>query len=187
MSNKISQKINGDNNVQIAIENFSANVTQISSILAEALPKVSDLLSKQGDDSQNDTLPYEIEDKIEHNHVQTFRSIIDEYGEYGIQIDTIYDEYDDNVPGFKKKVFRYFSTKYALKKEQLLSKNNGEDQLEVIRSNSDSILRETFNEFRDDLKNSDNLNISIEEIDACALAVVCHAFISCKILEKPKK
>lgn len=179
------QTAKGDGNTQISIQEFNANIGNISSILASAVPRISTLVST-GEMGANDTTAYDLEEKITYNNVQTFKEILDEYGQFGPQIDGIYDEYDNDKPGFKNSVFKYFKTKYLLKKQQLHSQSPTTDVIQVVRENADKIIRDIYEEFKADLKASNNLTLSMEEVEACALAVTCHAFIQCKILEKPK-
>lgn len=180
------QTIKGNNNFATIVEMFNANVSNLSSILAGVIKDIASLVNCE-EVNANDTVAYDIEDKITHNNVRSFKPIIDEYGQYGTKIDNLYDEYDGNQPGFKKSVFRYFKNKYILKLEMLSSNDPEQDKMDIVRSHSDTILRDIYTEFKDDLKASKNLTISIEEIDTCALAVICHAFIQCKLLEKPPR
>lgn len=184
MAAGINQSANGDNNLQVVIKEFHANVANISSILAAAMPKVAALVQNQPA-AESDTVPYEIEEKISYNKINSYKEVLNEYAQYGTQIDAIYDEYDNSSPGFKSTALRYFATKYLLIKEELLSLNSGAPVLDVVTANADKIMRDVFEKFRNDLKSAKNLAINLEEIDTCALALTCHAFIQCKILEKP--
>lgn len=181
-----TQTAEGDGNTLVSAEEFHVHVSNISSIVAEALKDIAKI-SSSDDDGSNDTVAFGIDEKIEYNCVNTFREILDEYGQYGGQIDALYDEYDNNKPGFKKAVFKYFKNKYLLKKEKLRSADPKADPMSVIKANSDEILRDISEQFRADLKTANNLKLSIEELDTCVLAITCHAFIQCKILEKPPK
>lgn len=183
MASKVSQTAEGDNNKLFNIEELNASLNNISSIVAKAAPRIAEIVSSSSD-SSNDTVAYEIGDKISHNNVQSFAEILDEYGRFGPPIDEIYDEYDNQDPGFKKKILAYFRSKYLVKKAGL-KVPEGKTLLEAVRANADSILLQIFEEFKTDLKNSNNLTLRLEEVESCALAVTCHAFIQCKILEKP--
>lgn len=180
------QQIKGNNNNQISIDEFNFNVGNISSILATAIPKIATLVSEIEDTAQ-DTIAFDLEEKIEYNNVRTFRPLLDEYGQFGPQIDGIYDEYDNHRPGFKRTVLRYFKNKYLLTLLQYHSKAPNVGKLEVVRENADNILADVYGEFKSELVNANNLSLQMEEVDTCALAVTCHAFFQCKILEKPKK
>ena len=180
----IKQKATGNYNVQQVIHNFFLNINNVSSIIADALPEIAKIVENEVDIT-NDTIPYHIEDKITYNNLKIFTEIIKEYGTYGEKIDELYDEYDNSSPGFKKKILKYFKTKYILEKQNILMKNKNYEPLEIVKQNSDRIMQNIFEIFINELKKSNNLKIDMEQIDACALAVICHAFISCRILEKP--
>lgn len=180
-----SQTAKGNNNTQVNIQEFNANLNNITSIIASVVPKIASLTASS-EANASDITAYEFDAKISYNNVNTFKEILDEYGQYGPQIDSVYEEYDNERPGFKDSVFRYFKTKYLLKKQQLHTENPTQEILSIVRANSDQIMRSIFEEFKTELKSSNNLTLSIEEVDTCALAVTCHAFFQCKILEKPK-
>ncbi|KTD65344.1 ABC-three component system protein [Legionella spiritensis] len=183
MNSNIKQNVKGNDN--FVVVNYDMHVSNISSILAEALPEIAKIVALQ-DDSVNDTKPYSVKDKIEYNNIKSFKEILQEYGQYGFKIDTLYEEYDNHTPGFIRSVFQYFRTKYLLKKEQLISLNeNGEDPQLIIKRNSDNIIRDIFKQFVVEIKTVKNIEINMEALDTCALCVVCHALINCKILEKP--
>ncbi|AHI07286.1 hypothetical protein BDW_13930 [Bdellovibrio bacteriovorus W] len=180
-----TQNIDGDNNTQVYIEKMLAGLGNVSSTLATLMPKIA-ALSDNSDITDDDTVPYDIEKKITHNDLKGCGPLIVEYHSYGTQIDTIYSEYNEGKPGSTKKLFKYFKDKYLNRRAAIISKNKGRDEMEVIRENSDDILLGIIGELVADLRSSNNLSISVEEIGPCASAVVCHAFIQCKILEKPK-
>ncbi|MCZ0933427.1 MAG: hypothetical protein OXJ52_09805 [Oligoflexia bacterium] len=137
------------------------------------------------EDVENDTNFYNIENKIQYNKLDTFVYLLNQYGTYGGQIDELYEEHDKLRPGVKKQIFKYFKTKYLLEKQKILSTTKNNDPLSVIRKESDNIMRSVFEVFKDDLKKSNNFKGDMEDIDSCLLAIICHAFINCKILEKP--
>ncbi|HHF7348579.1 TPA: ABC-three component system protein [Legionella feeleii] len=179
--NTIVQTADGNDNVMIA---FNENVSNISSILATVLPDIARITNDDGF-SVNDLKPYDISNKIEYNNVKAFKEILNEYGQYGNKIDGLYQEFDNNSPGFIKSISRYFKSKYLIVKAQFQIELPDLTIIEVIQKNSDKILRTILDEFINDLKSSKDLTINIEELQTCALCVICHALINCKILEKP--
>ena len=179
-----SQTIEGNNNSQ-QINNFYSHISNISSTLVKIMPQIAEIVKLETDD-ESDVKPYKIDDKISYNSLNTFKDIIEEYGQFGVKIDSLYDEYDNNNPGFKRSAFNYFKAKYQLKKQELHAKQPKKKSIEVVRANSDKIIRDIFDDFVKEIKKSNNLNVSLEDIETCALAITCHAFIQCKILEKPK-
>lgn len=185
MSDKINQKIKGNHNQQFNADNMTFSSSNISTSLSVLLPRMAIILLNEDQVDDNDTSPYRPEDKIIYNNVLAFKPIIDEYGTYSTQIDILYEQFEDEQPLFKKKIFKYFRTKYILKKQMLMINNKPLTEIEIIRNNSDEILRSVFEEFKTDLLKANNLTIMVEDLDYCALALTCHAFFNCKILEKP--
>jgi len=181
MMKDINQSIEGNNNIQAV---FQEKVGNLASVLAGIMPQIANLVDSAKDDV-NDVTPYEIEQKIQYNKIYAYKEIIDAYGQYGTRIDEIYNEYNNGKPGSKKKIFNYFRAKYRLKKAELLSENATGDPTEVVKNNSDKIIAAISKAFLDDLKVAKNLEIDIEDLETCVLAITCHAFIECKILEKP--
>lgn len=180
----MSQSIEGNNNTQINIGEVKNQLSNTSSIIATALPRIADLVNTSEVD-QNDTIPFEIEQKISHNNVTAFKEILDEYVLFGPKVDEIYNEFENDNPGFKNSISRYFKNKYQLVRNNLVTNAGGLSVLDVVKNNSDRILSDIIKELKADLQSANNLSLKIEEIDTCAVTVVCHAFTMCKILEKP--
>ncbi len=179
---KIEQKIDGNNNTTLAVGNINFN--NISSTLAGVMPKISEIVRSEVE-KPNDTKAYDIGEKITHNNIKAFKQIMDEYASFGTKIDELYNEYDNSNPGFKKSVLNYFRTKYLLRKTKLQMDNPNAELMDVIRANADTVIQDIYSEFKSALEKTNNLNIPMEDIETCSLAVTCHAFIECKILEKP--
>ena len=184
MSHHVDQSIKGDSNTQSVINNYTNSVGNLSTILGTILPEISSVVSGTLE-CKDDVTPYGIEDKINHNEILYFRDIIEDYAQYGIRIDLLYDEQDNQSPGFKTKTLDYFKNKYRIKKANLCAKNPQNDPVALMKKHSDLIMGEIHQEFINDLKKTDNIGVTMEELEGCAIAVICHAFICCKILEKP--
>jgi len=186
MNSKVKQIIDGNNNNQTNIGQVIANLNSTSSIIAIALPRIAELVSTD-EIAELDITAFDINDKITYNNVKSFKVILDEFGRFGTEIDSIYDIFENENPGFKGSVSSYFRTKYLLMKQKIAENNPEKELIELIRENADLILSTTISNFKEDLKQSNNVTIRTEEIEAVAVAVVCHAFVMCKILEKPTK
>ena len=181
----IRQEAKGTGNIQVAI--FNQHVGKLSSLIAKLLPRIANIVSDKKA-AVSDTTPYDIGDKIEYNNVILLKEIIDKYGVYWLKIEELYNEHNNAMPGFRKKVMTYFSNKYMLVRARVCSLQPNGPPLVVVKKSADKIIETIVEEFKSDLMNSKDLNIiniSMEEVETCALAVVCHAFIECKILEKP--
>ena len=185
MSDNIKQNIVGDHNKQTIIKNYHNHVGNISTLLGEILPEISKIVHNRKE-KENDIIPYNIEEKVQYNNISSpLKEIIEDFGQYEQKINTIYDEHENHNPGFKTKILQYFKIKYIFKKDELLINYKDKNSMQVIQSNSNKITHEIFYEFLENLKNANNISISMEELQSCALTIVCHAFINCKILEKP--
>jgi len=180
----MNQSIDGNNNTQINIGEVKNQLSNTSSIIATALPRIAALVNSSEVD-QNDTIPFEIEQKISHNNLKAFKEILDDYVLFGPKVDEIYNEFENNSPGFKNSISRYFKNKYHLVRNNLVANANGSSVIDVVKANSDRILSDIIKELKIDLQSSNNLSLKVEEIETCAVTVVCHAFTMCKILEKP--
>ena len=74
----MNQSIDGNNNTQINIGEVKNQLSNTSSIIATALPRIAALVNSSEVD-QNDTIPFEIEQKISHNNLKAFKEILDDY------------------------------------------------------------------------------------------------------------
>lgn len=178
----MSQTILGSNNNQINVGTVISQLSNTSSIIANALPKIAELVNSS-DVDQNDTTAFDIEHKIAYNNVNGFKDIFNEYASFGPQIDGIYDTYENESAGFKNSISRYFKLKYQLVRNNYTT--SGVKPIDVVKENADKILTDIINDFKKDLQASNNLSLKTEEFDVCAVVVICHAFTMCKILEKP--
>lgn len=180
----MKQTILGSNNNQTSIGTVIAQLSNTSSIIANALPKIAELVNSSEAD-QNDTTAFDIEDKITYNNVISFKDVFNEYASFGPKIDEIYDTYENDSPGFKSSISRYFKTKYQLTRNTYANAASGKQVIDVVKENADKILTDVIEGFKKDLQAANNLTLKMEDLDVCAVTVVCHAFTACKILEKP--
>lgn len=189
----INQSINGDNNFQ-AGGDLTLNVSIINklpSLLAEVVPKLNDLIDqgKFGTCDISSREAYSIEDKINHNKLVAYKHWVDEYGEWGAAVDEAYDELDNSSPNAKAKIFRSFKGLYAHLKGEALAANallkNSLSQIEVIREHADDIIAKVAQNIRVELSQAENSKISAQDLYPVSIALTCHAFINCKILERP--
>lgn len=178
-----SQEIKGDGNTQTITNNY--NMGAMKSILVQILPELAALIVQEPSEGLNDTIVYDIEQKILYNNVVTHKKILRDYGQYGVAIRELYDVYDNQEPGFTGRVYGYLKVKYDRQVERLHSENRDKESVQVIKENSDLILRSISDDLVKELKASKDININIEELEYCAVAIVCQAFIECKVLEKP--
>lgn len=188
MSKEIRQSISGSNNTQVAINALNVHLTKLQSLISRILPEISKIvLDTVPCSDQEDIKIYEIQEKIDWNNLRGFGPLIGEYGAFAEDIDALYESTDDTLPSFRERVFKYFQLKYNIERQRLISTADvGVPPLNLIRRNADTIFLAVFEALKADLLRCENININIEELDACSLALVCHAFVECKILEKPR-
>jgi len=133
-------------------------------------------------------LPPEIEEKISFNNVITYKQHIEtNYSENGFYLDAAYDALDSDTPGRRKLFLRYINQLYITVLGEYIKKNHPQDKLSIIRTHADSILVEVINRLLIRISSNTKTieHISSENIENIVIAVVCHAFVDCKVLENP--
>lgn len=189
----INQNVKGNGNTLVAgnqMISVSKLTSKLPSVLGQMLPALGKVMYNPGSTAPyvSPEVPYTIEDKINHNNLKTYRSWVDEYGEYGKTVDSIYEAIDDTKAGSRKKAFLYLSTKYLEVKTRVLREVRdqgvvGED-IEIIRQKADLIFEEVVNALKVQLAEADLSGIDVEDFDIGVNVIVCHAFINCRVLEK---
>lgn len=192
---KNSQNISGNNNQQAMrdIINIDYLEHKLPSKISLTLPRISEAIdkvdNKQISFEHHPQSAYDIEEKIKHNDLKKYRPLVESYGTYRLAVESTYDALDDEYPGIKNKILRHLRYTYDLKKSDLLSNiklKENQSPIDIIRQNSDFILDNVLDSLRNELITTKELS-SIEDLGAPLMVVVCHGFISCKILEEPRK
>lgn len=180
-----NQQAGGDivnDNRVIHIANPSDFTRRTPSLIADLVP----LLVAQDEPVPVESTDFDISEKIQHNNLRAYRQWVEDYGAYGHIVDQVYDEYDAQRPGTKTRIMRYFRSRYqCVRAETIAAASPQLEPLAVIRSSADAILSRILNEVRVMLRDTDHGRTSLEDIEHCATIVVCHAFVECKILERP--
>ncbi len=196
----ISQKIYGWFNNQSVVNNntivdekyiqqlitFQSNPSDINQIVLSLYNSLTEVDTGQG----KRRLPPEIDVKIAFNQVISYKLLIEaSFSENSYFLDAAYDALDSDTPGRKKTVLNYLNILYLTVLGEKMKDNPNLDKIEVVRANSDNILFEVINRLL--MRVSKNLNgithIPTESIEITVIAIVCHAFVDCKILENPNK
>jgi hypothetical protein len=161
---------------------------QLPSLLAQVVPVLADTAfrAKQGGNTDpNRHKEYTIQNKITYNNIQAFKRHIDEYAQYGAVVDRVYRDYDADRPLTTIRLMEYFKGLYIDERARLLMDTvPGEDEHEIIRNNADGILRKISDSVTRTITES-GIQIATEDLTYVTKIVICHAFIDCKILEKP--
>lgn len=149
----------------VDIVKLDSNIAGIINILAENIDMAS---------IPPETVPFEIEDKIDFNNLQGVQEIIDDYKIFYHKLDQIYSEFDK---GGKNKSF---SVLQEIRKQYIKLKNTEKSSEEIFYEIIDNLL--TI------IKNSRNyVEMPIEELQMCVDILVVDAFIRCKIFKNPER
>ena len=189
----INQRIDGGVGNQQAAgniinHNYPPDTQKLTSSLSNVLPKIAASVSSSHP-TQTYERPSEIQAKIDHNNLGSYKIWIDSYGQYAQDIEAIYDEIDSDKPGTKNKILGDIRAKYVEAKRQVLSATSPglapDKILEIVRSNSDKLVEMVAAAIKAQILASNTEPLEAEDIEPGILGVVCHAFINCRILENP--
>ena len=169
-----------------SILKFQNNPSDVNAVVLSLYNAIVD----NTNDLEGRALPPEIEEKISFNNVIIYRPLIESnYSENGFYLDSAYESLDYDTPGRKKTFLRYINSVYLSIIGEYLKNNPSLDRLEIIKSNSDNIIIKVINALllRIANNNSNIEHISSESIEYTIIAIVCHAFVDCKVLENPNR
>ncbi len=181
----IFQKHSGDgDNLSLTIKNrpkLPSTLTEIINLIAKSPQNQDSMLS-----GLDELKGYKISDKIKHNNLQVYAGIVDEYKKYYGAINSIYAIFDQQGSDKKEKVLRRIRNRYEILRDWF-KKEEGITVDEVIKEYSDTIFQTLFNEFKDDIMESLNIDEdrTIEDVEIGLYIALVDAFIKCKILEEP--
>ena len=134
--------------------------------------------------------PPEIDIKISHNNVVTFKDVIlTNYSENGYFLEVAYKALDSEVPGRKTYFLKYINNLYNQEVGALIKENSNLSKIEVVRLHSDNIISKLIIILLSKIatNNKQVAHLSRETIELNVVIIICHAFVDCKILENPKK
>lgn len=156
----IQDELGGD----IDIVKVDTNLATIINILAE------ENLTNVEPPQIND---FEIERKIDFNHLQKAKDIIENYKVYYSKLDEKYKEFDKQGANKSLSVFSTLFKQYNLLKRKI------DDDVELFYTLIDEVVKY--------IQNSKNYaEIAYEELEMCVCIIVVDAFIRCKIFKNPK-
>lgn len=183
--------ING--NVEFVINSSERKVPTL-------LPKLIEILSKLDFEKKMDPIirennkAYTIEEKIKHNHVQSYEEVIKKYyGCFHICESALATLEEVNY-GTKKKILNDIETLYGDIKRNKFSefkKSKRPDErihmLQVVQYNSDEIIDEVKKNLKYKIEDGYNYeDFTMEDISLCLDVFLVYAFGECKILERPQ-
>lgn len=188
----------GSTNIQNNYMGASINIVRSPSIFMNLVEIIASMDTFQERSIQDDYSIYDIEEKINFNDVIKYRSRIEEYYLYNPMIEKSYQALNEKMPAAREKslsrINRYYrdcigdlkvKNKAVLKLIDCNVQRNLAE-LQIIKDNSDEIISCVIGNIKNTCISALNAaTVSIEEIEMHSEYIVFHAFIECKVLEKP--
>ena len=144
---------------------IDSNLAKIINILSE---KKLDL-----DDSPIETIPFNIEKKIEFNDLKNIEEIINDYKIFYYKIDDIYIEFDKQGQNKSSSVLQEIRREYI--------------KLRMIETSADKIFYKVIDNVIEIVMKSKNYKERpVEELHMCVDMLVVDTFIRCKIFKNPE-
>src|SRR5690606_9258651 len=138
-----------------------------------------------------DFRPFEIDEKLSYNNVITYKGMIQNYSEYVMMIDEAYQTLAVNKPSGRDKVLKLIHQQYLLILGELgnslgIDSSDSVAILGLVRGNSDQIIKAVIETVESICRTSAGCEtIDQEDIILHSQYIVFHAFVECKVLEKP--
>jgi|SaaInlV_120m_DNA_4_1040238.scaffolds.fasta_scaffold03719_4 hypothetical protein len=163
-------------------------IKDISSILADIFPQVSNIILEYQDwrEEESYQISFEIEKKISYNEVYKYKTILEEYWSYIIPVDAYLNLLDTNTPWVRLSFLKNIRKVYLDVLFELNTEN--EEKISFIkRVKWDSIIEGVLSKIYNAYILSPNRSTthSKEDIQLAIIVIICKAFIECKILENP--
>lgn len=188
----------GSNNTQNIFNGTSLDIIRSPSIFMNLVFIIASSDYTKLSSISDDYSSYDIETKIDYNDVIKYRDKIEEYYLYNGMIEKSYLALNERIPTAREKSLSRINSCYKdcvgeikiNNKEQFKKLEDKESkkafERELIKSNSDDIIRCVIEYVKQTcIKSMDAGSVTIEEIEMHAEYIVFHAFVECKVLEKP--
>ncbi|MCF6657207.1 MULTISPECIES: ABC-three component system protein [Klebsiella/Raoultella group] len=188
----------GSTNIQNNFVTPSIDIIRSPSIFMNLVEIIASMDNFQERSSKDDFSIYDIEDKIDFNDVIKYRSRIEDFYLYNNMIEKSYQALNEKMPAAREKSLNRINQYYrdcigdlqienkAYLKNIECKIEKGKAFLQIIKDNSDEIIRCVIEHVKKTCINALNAAaVSIEEIEMHAEYIVFHAFVECKVLEKP--
>ncbi|EPC7928943.1 hypothetical protein ACR3FU_002065 [Yersinia enterocolitica] len=185
------------NNTQIVIKDSIVDMIRSPSIFMQLVSILAKSPKNEGD-TLDEYESYDIEIKISHNEIIKYRDQIGYYYVYVSMIENAYSTLNESGVSARETALDNINSCYKkcvgdllLKNKEMLLKCNSEVdrrllKLDLIKSNSDYIIGCVIEHVQAKcMKSISSINCSIEDIENHSEFIVFHAFIECKVLEKP--
>lgn len=188
----------GSTNIQNNFLTQSIDIVRSPSIFMNLVEIIASMDNFQDRKLIDDYSTYDIDGKIDFNEVIKYRSRIEDFYLYNNMIEKSYQALNEKMPAAREKslnrINQYYhdcigdlqieNKEYLKKIECKIEKNKA--FLQIIKDNSDEIIHCVIENVKKTCINALNATaVSIEEIEMHAAYIVFHAFVECKVLEKP--
>lgn len=184
-------------NVQVVVGSDSVDIIRSPSIFMDLVSILVDTNAIEPR-TTNDYQPYDIENKIDFNDVIKHRERIEGFYLYSSMIDNAYETLNESMPAAKEIALKNINSRYldcqgdlllTNREAYKLCKNNQERnnlKIRLVREFADWIIDCVIEHIIKKCQGSlMAMNYTSEEIECHASFIVYHAFVECKILEKP--
>lgn len=158
---------------------LNEKLKQNPSMLKNAINAIAEIDVKIPDNTEK-LKPFKVDDKIEHNNIEKYISIITEYKVYYEKLNSLYDELEMQGSIKKEKLLRNIRQIYIAAKGELLG--SGANDIENIRTHADEIMDMVYDELYNKLTGS---GLWDEDIVLGLRLIMVDAFLRCEILEEP--
>ena len=174
----------------VTINQSATSYQRRPALISKVIKKLSALPQSENSGGNPELNTYGIDAKLDHNHVFKYRALIEEYGEYGQNVIKALSTVDQEKIGAEQKILKLINSFYKealgeLKKSESDSKQT-RPLIEAIRVHSDLIIGSVVEKVVEVVnKSSNGHEMAEEELILGTRYVVAHAFIECKVLERP--
>nr|WP_282556505.1 hypothetical protein [Providencia alcalifaciens] len=188
----------GSTNIQNNYLTPSIDIVRSPSIFMNLVEIIASMENFQNHSLPDDFTTYDIEEKIDFNEVIKYRSRIEDFYLYNNMIEKSYQALNEKMPAAKEKALNRINQYYIdyigdleIENKENLKKIECKIEkrkffLQIIKDNSDKIINYVIENVKKTCISSLNCTkVSIEEIEMHASYIVFHAFVECKVLEKP--
>ena len=180
------QNHSGQGNNIIAENVFIESIPKLSSDLTMIVNTLSKkIFFTEGESEKDPKLSFSPTSKIEYNNVKRFKIIIDNFKHFVGKLSSIYKEFDAQGTNKTYIVLENIKLSYLKEKSNLIEKNVGKNEIEIIRENADNLIDAVEKNLLTEIKSSANIEVSSESVNLSLQIILIDAFIRCKILEEP--
>lgn len=159
--------------------------------LVRALCEADSLQEGAGFSVDDDFEVYEIDLKLSHNKVKQYYDFITHYGEYVGFVENGYEAIQPAKPNSRMQILRAINLNYresvgGLIKAMGVDPTDVDAKVQLIQEYSDDLIESSIEYVKNIcLASSNAKDIAVEDIHSHCRFIVFHAFVECKVLEKP--